>query len=105
MVHPLYHRARGWIGQTVIVHHMNGSVHQGTLVGVEPHGIYVVPHRARAGLMCHQRDKDFGSNEVRLLDSYGQSLDAEHIYAPASYFAFGALAGLGLGAMAGGLYW
>lgn len=88
-MHPLYHHARQYVGRPVYVHHMNGRVYHGTLLNAAPHGIYVMEHPPGTTLSRAEQD----------------SVDAELVYAPGRYFAFGALTGLTLGAMAGGLWW
>ena len=104
MYHPLYLQSRGWVGRTVLVHHRSGRTYQGTLLHVEPHGLYLMPNRVQPGLMSHSQAprqvEDLDLNPAQLT-----GMDPELVYAGAGYFAFGALAGLTLGAMAGGMYW
>ena len=104
MYHPLYFQSRGWVGRTVLVHHRNGRIYSGTLVHVEPHGLYLMPNRVQPGLMsCPETPSQVGDSKLNPSQSAG--IDPELVYLGAGYFAFGALAGLTLGAMAGGLYW
>ncbi|MCL6454685.1 MAG: hypothetical protein K6T78_13855 [Alicyclobacillus sp.] len=106
-MHPLYPVATRMVGRPVFVHHVNGSVYHGTLTSVAPHGIYVVQHPPGTRLASGLRQAD---DAVRLMgdSSAGSSSDpsgVELVYWPASYFAFGALTGLTLGALASPWWW
>ncbi len=104
MYHPFYYQSRGWVGRTVTVHHLNGTIYQGTLMNVAPHGIYLLQHRrVQPGYVSYEGNSDTNSAFRESVDAVGA--DIRLVYAPGSYFAFGALAGLSLGALAGGLWW
>ena len=91
MYHPLYYHARRYAGQPVFVYHQNGVVYHGIVSMVTPTGVYL--------LNCHpiQRLIGYQANE--------SEAGLELVYAPGAYFAFGALTGLTIGALAYGLYW
>lgn len=95
MVHPLYNTARGLVGRPVYVHHVSGRVYHGTLLNVQPHGVYLVRHAPGTRLASAETEVDANTGVDATLVYYGAG----------SYFAFGALTGLTLGAMAGGLWW
>jgi hypothetical protein len=102
--HPLYYQCRGWVGRNVTVHHLNGTVYQGTLMNVAPHGIYMLQQRRiQPGYVSYEGNshQDIVSGE----SAHEVGADARLVYYPGSYFAFGALAGLSLGALAGGFLW
>ncbi|RIV22906.1 hypothetical protein D2Q93_08755 [Alicyclobacillaceae bacterium I2511] len=96
MYHPLYYQAVRLRGQPVYVQHVNGRVYRGTLMSVLPHGVYLMPRPTQAALMS-----DFSQSDVFKTHPG----DVELIYSPVSYFAFGALAGLGVAALAAPLWW
>ncbi|GMA56672.1 hypothetical protein C7445_101358 [Alicyclobacillus sacchari] len=91
MAHPLYPVARRLVGRHVIAHHINGRSYPGILHSVYDHGIYLI-HATPAS-----SDKEASFITLSETPS-GDTVD--HVYAPASYFAFGALTGLTLGALA-----
>lgn len=91
MAHPLYPVARKYVGKHVHVHHISGRVYQGVLHSCNRHGIYLLPvSYASYG----------GSDDMTALQAAPKDLDAREVYSPASFFAFGALSGLTLGALA-----
>ena len=96
MYHPLYYKAVHLMGQPVYVQHFNGRVYHGTLMAVHPDGLYLMPTPSGNVLM---------SNSSQESTSELQQEDLELIYSPASYFAFGALAGLGIAALATPFWW
>ena len=91
--HPLYYRAVRWVGRTVCAHHINGSMYTGTLLSVNPRGIYILQPRAVRPIKATDQEQATAGDDVEL------------IYSPGAYFGFGALTGLTLGAAAGGLLW
>lgn len=103
MCHPLYPVARRMVGRRVNIHHRCGSVYRGTLHSVANHGIYVAPYQQGYRMMASEDDV----LDVTLLDDTNSLLtaDATQVYAPYSYYAFGALTGLTLGVAAGAFLW
>lgn len=101
MAHPLYYRARQWVGRPVYVHQVNGRVSYGTLVSAYPHGIYVIKHPAGTVLTAATLQE----TEVDHAVSPDMDLALDLVYAPVAYFGFGALTGLALGAAARGYWW
>lgn len=100
MYHPLYYQATRYMGRPVYVHHMNGRTYHGTITGVNPGGIYVVQHPPGTNLTAANAEQF--SCDHALHDG---DLALDLVYSPGAYFGFGALTGLTLGAMAGGLWW
>ena len=96
MIHPLYPVARRMVGRPVYVHHVTGRVHYGLLQSVAPHGIYVTPLRGGAQMMSASET----SAPVLLEDLQTPAMQPDLVYSPGGYFAFGALTGLTLGALA-----
>lgn len=99
MAHPLYPVARRLVGRPIVAHHINGRAYPGILHSVQSHGIYMY-HTSLASF-------DEGDKDVMALGDLESSENTEEIYAPFGYFAFGALTGLTLGALARpyGYYW
>lgn len=97
MVHPLYPVAQRMVGRPVNIYHVNGRTYRGVLQGVAPHGIYVMP---QGRLMSGTAEKD-----AVTADKLTSDAAVDLVYSPYAYFGFGALTGLTLGAMAGGLWW
>ncbi len=91
MYHPLYYHARRYEGKQVFVYHQNGVVYQGIVSMVTPTGVYLLNCHPINRLVSDQADE----REAKL----------ELVYVPGAYFAFGALTGLTLGALAYRLYW
>lgn len=89
--HPLYPVAQRLVGRHVHVYHRNGQVFPGYLQSVNSRGIYLV-HSSYASA------DDTSISAVTL----GEASDADvtPVYSPAGFFAFGALSGLTLGALA-----
>lgn len=104
MCHPLYPHACRMIGRPVYVYHTSGRVYHGTLLSVAQHGIYVMPHGPTARLTRSVGFAESG-NDVGICETDCGDVQAELVYAPGRYFAFGALTGLTLGALAGGMFW
>ena len=96
MYHPLYPIARGMVGRPVYAHHMNGTTFYGVLQSVAPHGVYLLNARrvALAGATMPAANGEYALAE-QVSDN-----DVDLVYAPGAYFAFGALTGLTLGALA-----
>lgn len=95
MSHPLYPVACRLVGRPIVAYHVRGSVHHGILQQVAPHGIYMLPYGA--GYASGDKN-DLTLNHA--MDSTNRNYDL--VYAPGAFFAFGALTGLTLGALAGG---
>lgn len=94
MAHPLYYTARRFVGRRVTLYHVNGMAYCGTLMHVEPHGVYLMRQGPGVGMVSAEMDRDADA-----------SIDTTLVYYPGGYFAFGALTGLTLGALAGGWLW
>lgn len=96
-MHPLYPVARRMVGQPVTAIHVNGTTHSGLLQSVAPHGIYMGPMPRMVSATSDSRDvKPLGTSDIA---------DIELVYSPLGYFAFGALTGLTLGALASRPYY
>ncbi|MDP9727179.1 hypothetical protein ACOJUR_12945 [Alicyclobacillus tolerans] len=89
-MHPLYHHAIRLRGQSVYVHHLNGTVYHGVLHSVTTKGIYLLPHRPGGRLASAQSNELQGQNALH----EPQDMQLEEIFFPAMFFGFGALAGL-----------
>jgi len=101
MVHPLYYTAARCSGKPVFLYHNSGRVYHGTLVSVAPHGVYIVQHPPGTVLTSSttaDAEPGFAADD-------GGDTDVSLTYSPMSYFAFGALTGLTLGAVAGRYWW
>lgn len=101
MCHPLYPRACRMIGRPVYVHHVSGRVYHGTLLSTTQNGIYLMPHPPAGRLAT--AEGGVGLEIGSRCDT--TDVRAELVYAPGRYFAFGALTGLTIGALAGGWWW
>lgn len=93
MAHPLYPVARRMVGRHVHAHHTNGRVYPGILQNVTQNGIYLLP-------MNYASYAKTDTNDLTTLEAITDTPDTTQVYAPAGYFAFGALTGLTLGALA-----
>lgn len=102
MAHPLYHQAFGMVGRYVYVHHLNGQTYPGILQSVTQSGIYLMPYRPRT-VLTHADETYFGLTFA--VNKQDVNADFQPVYAPGAYFAFGALAGLSLGALASPYVW
>ncbi|MFD1673761.1 hypothetical protein [Alicyclobacillus fodiniaquatilis] len=91
MAHPLYPVAKKLVGKHVHAHHVSGRIYQGYLHNVNSRGIYLMQtgHASTQGAEA----------DVRTLNQANEG-DLDTVYFPAGYFAFGALTGLTLGALA-----
>lgn len=96
MCHPLYPVASRLVGSPVIAHHISGRAYSGTLHTVTQTGIYLLPHGGRVSYV-------HGVKQAVVADTALESSYANHdlVWFPGAYFAFGTLAGLGLGLAAG----
>ena len=102
MHHPLYYHAMRYVGRPIYVYHQNGYVYHGTLSMVSRSGIYVLNCRPIGHPVNYQSDSS--KSVTDLLDvTHNEEAKGSLIYVPGAYFAFGALTGLTLGALAG--YW
>jgi hypothetical protein len=99
MTHPLYPVANRLVGRHVIAYHVNGRAYPGILHSVHHHGIYLI----------HTSPVSADTRELNAstLGDLNATEDVQPVYAPLGYFAFGALTGLTLGALASpyGYYW
>ena len=100
MYHPMYHYASRLVGKQVYVHHMNGTMYHGTLTAVQPSGVYVFLHPPGS------RFATANSTDLDLQRAIGSAdVDAEMVYWPGAYFAFGALTGLTAAALFSPFVW
>ncbi|WAH37821.1 hypothetical protein [Alicyclobacillus dauci] len=90
--HPLYPVARRYLGRPVNAHHKNGQVYSGILQNVTDRGIYLLP-------VSHTSYETRSTNFCTLGEAK-DNRDLTQVYSPAGFFAFGALSGLTLGALA-----
>ncbi|MCL6443909.1 MAG: hypothetical protein K6T83_10715 [Alicyclobacillus sp.] len=104
MAHPLYGHALRLVGKPVYAHHIRGRSYHGILQSVAPHGIYMTLHGPGMRLMSGDAVNMEHAIDAQLAMT-GQSADAELVYSPGAYFAFGALTGLTLGALASPWWW
>jgi hypothetical protein len=90
MCHPLYHHAVRMVGRPVYAYHVSGRTHYGTLQSVAQHGVYIMPQSPRVRMVNMEQEgvSDFQDANV--------DVDAQLVFAPAAFFAFGALTGLAL---------
>lgn len=91
MAHPLYGHALRCVGKQVNIYHVNGLIYTGTLTHVTPTGVYLLNTRPVMGYASLQGDS--------------QTEEPTLIFYPGAFFAFGAMAGLGLGLAASALWW
>ncbi|GMA63781.1 hypothetical protein NZD89_00445 [Alicyclobacillus fastidiosus] len=109
MYHPLYPVACRLVGRVVVAHHVTGRKYVGVLHSVSTSGIYLRQYTAAVSFNHNEE------NSVELSIQKGvQDDQVSLVYSPLGYFAFGALTGLTLGALAtapyygygyGGYYW
>jgi hypothetical protein len=102
MCHPLYPVARQYVGRPVDVHHVSGTIYCGVLQSATPHGVYVSPCVPRARIISADGG-DLQSEHAILAQT--DSVHPELAYSPGAFFAFGALTGLTLGALASPYWW
>lgn len=95
-MHPLYPVASRLVGRQIYCAHVSGQVYRGLLQSVTTSGIYLMP--TRGVTMATATDQELGVDIQ--IDSQTQD-DTTVVFFPAAFFAFGALAGLGLGYAAG----
>ncbi|OFW78161.1 MAG: hypothetical protein A2201_06285 [Alicyclobacillus sp. RIFOXYA1_FULL_53_8] len=93
-MHPLYPVASRLVGRQVYCSHVSGRVYRGLLQSVTPGGIYLMPGATMATATDEELAVDIKN------DSLAQD-EPTLVFFPAAFFAFGALAGLGLGYAAG----
>ena len=104
MYHPLYYRAVRLVGRPVCAHHICGRMHHGTLLHVTHGGIFLLPYPAGARLAGADGEQ---ARPVRACAGQTDA-GAQLAYAPAPpavYFAFGALTGLTIAALAAPFVW
>jgi hypothetical protein len=100
MCHPLYPVACRMVGRAVVAHHVTGRRYPGLLHSVSKSGIYLGPYTAAVSV--HNNEE----NSVELsIHKDVQDGQASLVYSPAGFFAFGALTGLTLGALATAPYY
>jgi hypothetical protein len=102
MYHPLYPVARRLVGRPVNVYHRSGTVYCGVLNSVAHHGVYVSPCVPRTRVIS--ADGSDAQSEHALLAPMDE-VNPELAYSPGAFFAFGALTGLALGALASPYWW
>jgi len=88
-MHPLYHRARGLVGQPVYVH-AHGRVHYGILQHVTNDGIYLRKGNA-TGMASGAKEQ---SLETQLLEA-PEGTDVETAFWPFFFLPWLAIAALG----------
>ncbi|KEO80834.1 hypothetical protein [Tumebacillus flagellatus] len=90
----LSQHAMRYVGQPIVAHHVNGTVHRGILHSVTPQGMYI---RYGAGYAS----TDEVETRFTHLDLQNMGQDAEEVF-----FGLGFLPWLGLaGFWGGGLWW
>jgi|GEM_PF-2947636 len=92
-MHPLYHRAKGMVGQPVIVH-AYGRVHRGVLHSLTTDGIYV-RSTAGAGMASHDTTGLSQLDTLQAPATDRESIDVEHVFWPLLFLPFFAIAALG----------
>nr|NNM90407.1 hypothetical protein [Bacilli bacterium] len=103
MMHPLYSNAVRCMGQPVYVYHVNGFIYRGFLTQVLPAGIYLTQCRAVASYVTMQIDTE-NSEQIFTDNPHALRPRIDLVFIPGAYFAFGALAGLGIG-LAASAFW
>lgn len=92
----LRQHAQRYVGQPIVAHHVNGTVHRGILHSVTNEGMYI--RYSRAGYAAGDKDNVFDNALLPLADD----ADIE----PAFFGGFGFLPWFGLaGFWGGGLWW
>ena len=102
-MHPLYDHATRLVGKPVYVYHATGQVYHGTLQSVVPTGIWV--HLSgQPATPANSVQTPFSASHALLVEKTADN-DLAPVFWPAAFFAFGALTGLAVAALAYPYYW